>query len=203
MEEELRAAVAEGLSVRELAVRFGHMSGGSIRYWLKKYDLRTARAENPRLMWKFSEEELVEAVTASTSVMGVLRFLKVNQPGGSHTHMSRRIKELKIDTSHFKRMPVGYVSLKKKTASDFLVLLPDGSHRIVRLYLHRSLQELEVPYKCALCGNPGEWLGNPMELEIDHTDGNWRNNLFENLRYLCPNCHSQTPTHRNKKRVAS
>ncbi|MFA6159158.1 MAG: HNH endonuclease signature motif containing protein [Candidatus Paceibacterota bacterium] len=38
----------------------------------------------------------------------------------------------------------------------------------------------------------------PLTLEIDHIDGNPENNEKENLRLLCPNCHSQTSTYRGK-----
>ena len=34
---------------------------------------------------------------------------------------------------------------------------------------------------------------------IDHANGDGSDNRIENLRYLCPNCHSQTPTYRSKK----
>lgn len=47
-----------------------------------------------------------------------------------------------------------------------------------------------------------EWLGQKLVLELDHIDGNHSNNVRSNLRFLCPNCHSLTPTHRNKARVA-
>lgn len=54
-------------------------------------------------------------------------------------------------------------------------------------------------YKCNCC-NLTEWLGNPISLDLDHIDGNNKNNLPYNLRLLCPNCHRQTPTWGNKKR---
>lgn len=47
---------------------------------------------------------------------------------------------------------------------------------------------------CALCGLGATWQGRPLKLQLDHIDGNPFNNLFDNLRILCPNCHTQTDT---------
>ena len=54
-------------------------------------------------------------------------------------------------------------------------------------------------YECSCCGI-SEWQNNPLTLEIDHIDGNPYNNLVENLRLICPNCHSQTETYKNKNK---
>lgn len=42
------------------------------------------------------------------------------------------------------------------------------------------------------------WMSQKIPLELDHIDGHPDHNLKENLRLLCPNCHSQTPTHAGK-----
>ena len=57
-----------------------------------------------------------------------------------------------------------------------------------------------LEYKCKECGQLGWWNGKPLVLELDHIDGNNRNNLLENLRILCIHCHSQTDTYRSKNR---
>ena len=54
-----------------------------------------------------------------------------------------------------------------------------------------------VENKCNSC-SISSWLDNPISLELDHIDGNSTNNTVENLRLLCPNCHSQTPTFRGR-----
>lgn len=60
-----------------------------------------------------------------------------------------------------------------------------------------------IPYVCEQCGNTGEHLGKPLTLHLDHINGQNKDHRLENLRFLCPNCHSQTHTYcgRNIKKV--
>ena len=55
---------------------------------------------------------------------------------------------------------------------------------------------------CEVCGLR-DWLSRPLVMELDHRNGIRNDHRLENLRMLCPNCHSQTETHgaRNKKRL--
>lgn len=66
--------------------------------------------------------------------------------------------------------------------------------------LRRALVEVGVSIKCAWCSITNTYNGNPIVLHIDHVDGNFKNNTLENLRFLCPNYHSQTSTFGNKTR---
>jgi 5-methylcytosine-specific restriction endonuclease McrA len=70
-------------------------------------------------------------------------------------------------------------------------ILSEGSLR--RIILAENLLE----YKCQNC-NIFEWDNKPLSLELDHIDGNRGNNLLSNLRFLCPNCHSQTSTYKGR-----
>ena len=57
---------------------------------------------------------------------------------------------------------------------------------------------IERNYTCEECGCSNEYNGKPLSLELEHVDGNSKNNKIENLKILCPNCHSQTPTFRGR-----
>ena len=52
-------------------------------------------------------------------------------------------------------------------------------------------------YKCECCGI-AEWQNKPLVLELDHINGNFNDNSLDNVRLLCPNCHSQTETFKSK-----
>ena len=60
----------------------------------------------------------------------------------------------------------------------------------------------EQNFCCSKCGI-SEWLGNPLSLELEHKDGNNKNNARDNLEGLCPNCHSQTSTWRGRNKAVN
>lgn len=68
----------------------------------------------------------------------------------------------------------------------------------------RLLDENLIDYVCSKCGNLGVHCGEPLSLQLDHKNGVNNDNRLENLRLLCPNCHSQTPTYagKNKKKLS-
>jgi predicted RNA-binding Zn-ribbon protein involved in translation (DUF1610 family) len=145
---------------------------------------------------KYTRELLTEAVANSISIAGVLRYLQIPFSGGTHAHISRKLKQFGIDTSHFKRVAPnrGKPCAWRLAPEDVLVVRPPSAPRSKPHVLRRVLRESGVPYACAACGVAAEWNGKPIVLHVDHINGDWRDDRKENLRFLCPNCHSQTPT---------
>lgn len=140
----------------------------------------------------YTKELLEQAVVKSHSYAEVLRVLGLKQAGGTQSHISKRIKEFEIDTTHFKGQgwSKDVVSRTKLPATDILVERFEGnrqkSHKLTR-----ALLEIGVIHQCQLCGQLPEWRGNPLTLDVDHINQNWLDDRAENLRFLCPNCHSQ------------
>jgi Transcriptional regulators len=153
---------------------------------------------------KFTNEQVTEAVLASHSFAEVTRVLGMGRSGSASTHMRRRIEALGLDTSHFtgQGWAAGALARNRKAAD---VILVDHSNHPIRTYgsrLTRALLEIGRPYRCEGCGNEGEWQGQKLRLQVDHRNGNPYDDQRENLRFLCPNCHDQTPTHGKQKKVA-
>lgn len=139
-----------------------------------------------------TDEELIEIVRKSKSIYDVLRFIGCKVAGGSHSHYSNRIKKLGVDTSHFtgKGWAKGKPSNKKLNSSSILILRQDGRRQKSHL-LVRAMIEEGIEHKCNKCGIPPMWMGNTLTLDVDHINENWLDDRLENLRFLCPNCHSQ------------
>lgn len=79
---------------------------------------------------------------------------------------------------------------KRRPLSEILVLNPRTHHASKG----RLIREGVLENRCQLCGIGPEWNGRPLVLQLDHTNGNHQDWRLENLRILCPNCHTQTPT---------
>lgn len=140
-----------------------------------------------------SDEDLRLIVQKASSINDVLRMVGCKISGGSHSHYSNRIRKLGISINHFKGKSFnsGRTFSNRKKASEEILVLRSGGNRQKSSLLVRAMLENNIPHQCAKCNCPPEWMGNPLTLDVDHINQNWLDDRIENLRFLCPNCHSQ------------
>jgi len=122
-----------------------------------------------------------------------------------HSHTTRN----KISIAMKKRWRKGPHISKEKLKTITKKAIEKQKQNREKLYKYGNWEELPLTYKrrkvleeqdgkCAIC-KIGEWQGQSLTLHFDHIDGNSKNDSRENVRFLCPNCHSQTETYCGNK----
>ena len=157
--------------------------------------------------YKYTKTMLMEAANNSYSIAEVMRKLGIRTGGGSYNLIKRRLVEFGIDASHFRgkgwnieRRLTG--DPDRRTPEQILVYQHEHFKTEPTRFLRRALLEIGREPKCVLCGLGSEWNDRPLTLQIDHINGDKRDNRPENLQFLCPNCHSQTLTYNRPKKNA-
>ena len=142
--------------------------------------------------WKsFSDEELRQIVAESISFREVQGKLGYKVSSGSVPKKLKQVFEEKgIDYSHFKGHAWNKdISKYEDSLTDFGT--HDWSTIKEKLFQERG-------HRCECCGIT-EWNGKEIIFQVHHIDGNHNNNTRDNLKILCPNCHSQTDNWTFKK----
>ena len=146
-------------------------------------------------IYKLSDEQFVELLKKSSTISEVLFKLGYTVKGNSwgYSQVKRRMDDLNLDYSIFKGKSAVIKITKLNNVKKEDILKENCRHQrtVLRRYV---IKNNLIPYKCAICGCT-EWQGKTLSLELDHINGVNSDNRLENLRFLCPNCHSQTSTY--------
>lgn len=149
----------------------------------------------------WTKEQLKQAAKESKSIRQVIKLLGLIPAGGNYKQIEKFLKLYNISTKHFTGrawnrgmtgIGVYRIELSKilKKNTDF------QSFKLKKRLFTSGLKK----QRCELCGWAKLSADGRIPLELDHINGDSRDNRIENLRVLCPNCHSLQPTHRGKNR---
>jgi len=154
---------------------------------------------------KWTDEQLSDAVNTSRTYSQVLEKLGLKLCGGTHANIKLNIKRLGLSTDHFHLQ--GWCTGKHHERLMSFVKIPtekilvkDSTYASTHGLKKRLIKEGLLKEKCFSCGLGPEWQGKFISLQLDHKDGDRCNNQIDNLRILCPNCHSQTESFAGKSK---
>ena len=145
----------------------------------------------------FTEEEFIKAVEASSSIKESLRKLGLAASGSSYKVFHSRAKALEIDISHFSLCGSEEKPLNFQRRGLEEVLIQNSPYINTTHLKNRLIKIGFLQTCCSECGI-SNWNDKPLSLHLDHINGIRNDNRIENLRLLCPNCHSQTDTYAGK-----
>lgn len=140
----------------------------------------------------YTDEDIVKAVAENYSVRKVLEAIGLIPAGGSYKLFYANVKRLNLDISHF----TGQAHLKQDLST---ILVEESTYTSTYKLKGRLIKSGLLEEKCQRC-EILHWEGEKLALHLDHIDGCNTNNTIENLRLLCPNCHSLTPTYCGKNK---
>lgn len=149
-----------------------------------------------------SKEDFQKLVYNCNSLKEILEKLNLYISSGNYRPLKRRLDDENIDYSHIK---LGYgankgkkfISKNQTALEDILIENSNYSGGNLKKKLFKENLLLN---KCYKCGLEPLWQGEKLTLQLDHINGNSRDNRLENLRILCPNCHTQTETYGSKNK---
>ena|SRR3989338_2352409 len=149
----------------------------------------------------WTNEQLTIAVTNSKSYRGVIKTLGLRPTGGNYDQVKKYIKESALSTQHFtgKTWNKGLKFPSRPLISLKDILVKNSTYQSFKLKNRLFSAKLRKP-RCEECGWAKMSPDGRVPLELDHINGDRHDNRLENLRILCPNCHSLQITHRGKNR---
>lgn len=167
-------------------------SWASGRFCTSKCSKKKRQEINEKIRLKLTKfpqldyQTLIDAVREVNSWCSLGKYLQVGSHSGARSHLKKQIENYQISTTHFWKP----FTLEQRFTKN-----------VPKRRLKDALISVGRRYQCEICLQQSMWQNKPLTLQIDHINGDNRDHTIENLRFLCPNCHTQTPTYGSKKRI--
>ncbi|MCK5285939.1 MAG: HNH endonuclease [Candidatus Pacebacteria bacterium] len=146
---------------------------------------------------KWTEKDLRTAAKNSTSIRQVLQKIGLIEAGGNYTQIKKYLIFYKINTKHFtgKGWNKGMKGIGKPLIPLKDILVKNSNYQSYKLKNRLFKKGIKLQ-KCEKCGWANKSIDGRIPVELDHINGDGKDNRLKNLRILCPNCHSLQSTHR-------
>lgn len=196
--EQLLAAASEATSKGQVLDRLNLRRTGTNYSWLraqieaKNIEAPASEPDNARTR---VSDEAFRASLSCLNIRDALRFLALSADTSTYRWYRERCADLGVN-------PPARGRASAYKYSDDEVFVAECQVPVTGTQLKTRLLRRGWANRCMnpLCPDPDPiWAGAPLTLQLDHVNGDSRDNRVENLRILCPNCHSQTPTFCGRK----
>ena len=159
------------------------------------------------MRWKDRKDLVKSLLETEDSKSSILRSLGLKVTGGNFRSLNQYINYWGFDDSGLKGQawmknldkndPRIKAQVIKNKYPDSKVFIENSTYPTSNLF-KRLIEDRGFDNKCSCCVL-SDWMGKNIRLHVDHINGVNGDHRIENLRLLCPNCHSQTDTYGNKR----
>ena len=137
---------------------------------------------------------LEEAINNCDNQADVLRYLGLRAAGGNNQNLKKWAKIHSLNLPELdKQASMARAKSVQRTFTNEEVFVQNSAYSN-RTHIKSRLRKLWTDWICSECGVGEVWNSKSLVLQLDHINGVHNDHRLENLRLLCPNCHSQTDT---------
>lgn len=155
------------------------------------------------VLWKIDKDEMQKIFDTSNTYGEVLNFFKMSPSCGNYKTLNQVISEydLQLDTlknNRLKKASETSINNNSNRKTNEEIFIKNSTY-LNRDLIKKKLLLIGFNYECSECKIGDEYNHKPISLQLDHINGVNNDNRIDNLRFLCPNCHSQTETFSGKR----